>query len=990
MAAPRLALAVLAGALALAPVPARAQSIVTGDILGRVVDAEGAPLQGALVTLRQAEGTEGRPGQVATSDQEGRFTFPFLLPGRYQILAEALGRRPVLVEALRVEPGRASRIDVPLAVATPPVERRDTLHHAGLPEATGAALAWADPDVIRALPDRTRDLSYLASLSSQTDGDLGFEGLPERFTRLYADGQPFAPARLPGSSGDPGKGLLFPASSIAHAAAFPGTSDVEWKGGPGGYLALSTGVHRPGVPEVYGLWSADPLWSAGAFPGPVPGFNSVWGGVGTSLDLVPDTAVLHVAVETSRVRRPVAPLLSDSVATLLFPPEEGTTSPLAQPVLEDATATSGSARLDWNLGERGTLEAGVEGAAFSLDRGPLPSPDARYLGPAPSTDGVDGAATANLIVKLTELLALEIRGGGSFSRRDYSAFLDSTAVGQGSTLLLDPAVVLGHTPGVSGKVRRTEVGASAILHLTTGPHRLKAGLRASQASYRYEGGRSGDTFLFGDAASVGTTGLAVGALGTAPQTSFGVDDLAGFVQYRWNPVPAVVFTAGVRYDVERLPTDQIRPDAEWAARTGLQNNDVQKMPATVGALLHGSWDITGKNRTVLEGGVSVENGEVDPAALQEVILNTGRMDVGRTLGELASWPSSPASFAFQGASLSLFGPDLVPPRTTHGVLGFAHRFGDATTLRIAGSIRQTQFLLRRADLNRPVSPSTTTADGRPVLAPLVADGGLVEPDLSTWRRFPAYDAVWALNADGWSRYRGLTVGLEQSLPADGTFFVNYTYSETTDNLFGLRSPEPGARLSPGLPDVAGTPWDEGVSDLDVPHRLAVGAVVKTSHATLTGVFRVRSGLPFTPMVRGGLDVNGDGSWLNDVAFVPDVDAVRELAGTWSCLDQALGGFPERNSCRGDFVKTLDLRAALGPFHLGSVPVEVVVDALNVTDQAEGIRDNALVGLEPGAALDTDAGGHLVIPYRVNPGFGSLLLRTDPGRLVRLGVRVGAP
>ena len=78
-------------ALLLAPIiwPAAAgsQSIVTGGLEGTVEDRSGRPLQGALVTLRAPGGTDAR---VETASSGGRFTFELLLPGRYELQAEAL------------------------------------------------------------------------------------------------------------------------------------------------------------------------------------------------------------------------------------------------------------------------------------------------------------------------------------------------------------------------------------------------------------------------------------------------------------------------------------------------------------------------------------------------------------------------------------------------------------------------------------------------------------------------------------------------------------------------------------------------------------------------------------------------------------------------------------------------------------------------------------------------------------------------------------
>lgn len=312
-------------------------------------------------------------------------------------------------------------------------------------------------------------------------------------------------------------------------------------------------------------------------------------------------------------------------------------------------------------------------------------------------------------------------------------------------------------------------------------------------------------------------------------------------------------------------------------------------------------------------------------------------------------------------------------------------------LRVEGSIRRTELLLRRSDLNTPIVPALLGEGERPVQSPVGSWGGVVGPLDAGWRRFAEYDAVWALNADGWSRYRGLSVGLDRAFGRGGLIFANYSYSETTDNLVGLAAGDPWARLPAGIPGIGATPWEEGPSDLDVPHRATAGLILPIPGSFLglvSAVYRTRSGAPFTPMVRTGLDVNGDGSWVNDVAWVPGSEEARRLAEGGGCVDLSSGAFPTRNSCRGPALHELDLRLTLGPLALGRAELELTVDLVNATDQEEGIRDDALLLLDPSVPLSVNA-GTLSVPYRRNPGFGSLAARSDRGRQLRIGFRLGA-
>jgi outer membrane receptor protein involved in Fe transport len=80
---------------------------ITGTVRGRVVDPQGLPVPGVLVT---ATGEQGM--KTATSDAEGRFTIPFLTPGPYTVRAELAGFKSAEQKDLVVSVGQM--VDVPL------------------------------------------------------------------------------------------------------------------------------------------------------------------------------------------------------------------------------------------------------------------------------------------------------------------------------------------------------------------------------------------------------------------------------------------------------------------------------------------------------------------------------------------------------------------------------------------------------------------------------------------------------------------------------------------------------------------------------------------------------------------------------------------------------------------------------------------------------------------------------------------------------------
>ena len=92
-----------------------AQDIV-GAIEGTATDTSGAALPGVTVTITSPS-LIGGPKATAT-DEAGRYRFPLLPPGTYDLRAELSGFSTLLRRGLELRVGQRMTIDVPLAVAT--------------------------------------------------------------------------------------------------------------------------------------------------------------------------------------------------------------------------------------------------------------------------------------------------------------------------------------------------------------------------------------------------------------------------------------------------------------------------------------------------------------------------------------------------------------------------------------------------------------------------------------------------------------------------------------------------------------------------------------------------------------------------------------------------------------------------------------------------------------------------------------------------------
>src|SRR6266581_3674927 len=87
----------------------------TGSISGVVKDPSGALVAGAsVISTALADGGK----RVVTSNEQGFFLIPTLLPGEYKVVIEAKGFRAFEVQRVGVAVGQTARVDANLTVGT--------------------------------------------------------------------------------------------------------------------------------------------------------------------------------------------------------------------------------------------------------------------------------------------------------------------------------------------------------------------------------------------------------------------------------------------------------------------------------------------------------------------------------------------------------------------------------------------------------------------------------------------------------------------------------------------------------------------------------------------------------------------------------------------------------------------------------------------------------------------------------------------------------
>jgi hypothetical protein len=138
---------------------ARAQSNISGDIVGTVTDSSGAVLPNAKVTVTSAASGQAK---VVVSDKAGDFRVPLLEPGSYSISVTAPGFKTT-TETTTVSTGAISKISIQLGVGPAATTVEVTETQTMLLHTDSADLStMITPEQVLTLPNPGNDMTFVA------------------------------------------------------------------------------------------------------------------------------------------------------------------------------------------------------------------------------------------------------------------------------------------------------------------------------------------------------------------------------------------------------------------------------------------------------------------------------------------------------------------------------------------------------------------------------------------------------------------------------------------------------------------------------------------------------------------------------------------------------------------------------------------------------------------------------------------------------------
>jgi len=992
-----------------------AQSLTGGALLGEIILPDGTPVGAVSVSLEDDAGLGLR--QILT-DLRGRFSVPLLPPGRYSLLVEKAGYQPLRQRGVRVLPDQVTTVRVRISRRPPPITRveeealADQRFSSSTPRLTEVSgrpgTGWFAPR-----SEVTADGRNSVFAVSPRDHRWGFAtslgGLPQIHSRLVVDGLPGWWARHPGMEAEPGGAPVFPRFLFEHSQVVPRATDTEWPGGNGGTLAVVSRAPTPRFRfEPFAFWSGGLGLPSNQNPAD-SSLTSISVGATMAGDLVPGKANYLIGFGYEELELPTArPWEVDTARfggstvglTSVLEDVGGDSLGVAlgshlRPVVRSYRGGSGGFRLDWRLNR--TLNV-ITRASFARFREWNPELGADLSnGNNTRLDSRDFSG-ATTIEYTSGPYANELRIGLRKHRRDWRAS------GLPSTTLAEEGAGLGGSASLPGLFERTAIDLAESFQLNFGSrdeHQLKVGGQYSNGPWtqEYLYGQRG-TYSFGDVTGFANSrGAFTVTEAASDRARFNLVEVGLFGHVSWRLAPGMVVLAGIRWDRQIFAQNESNPIARnQAMRTlfGLANNVIPNDNNNVAPRLGLIWDHGGQAPWTASLSASRHYGQLNPARFAEAALHDGAVTVRRAVGALGSWTTLPDTqvTAELGPRITFFSPqdEYRNPRTTKVGGEYARTLPGLGTLRLSAGYHHTDFLLRRTDLNLLGSAAGQTQEGRPVYGTLAQEGGLVAAVPGSNRRFGGFDMVSALSSTGFQNHYEVGLTFSREAPQGLSISGGYVWSRTRDNWLQSWTGDPADELSPFPEDRPGDEWAEGRSDYDVPHRVTlVGtwAIPGSVPLSLGARYRFRSGLPFTPGFRPGVDANADGSGRNDPAFLdPALPGMPALLARNECLKEQAGGFAERNSCRQAASHALDLSLAVGlPIRSLGGRLELLVDVFNLAATSTGVVDGAVLLVDPGGTLTTDAFGNVTLPLVANSRFGRLLSRRTEPRMVRFGLRL---
>lgn len=374
-----------------------------------------------------------------------------------------------------------------------------------------------------------------------------------------------------------------------------------------------------------------------------------------------------------------------------------------------------------------------------------------------------------------------------------------------------------------------------------------------------------------------------GAGTTGAETHPDNNEYGFFVQDDWRVTPNLTLNLGLRYDYQEIAKPPIQnqnaPLLAAGFDTGFQPKDKNNFAPRLGAsyafdektVVRGGYGIYyGRTPAILTGTAHSQNG-VQVVAID---INCLTAPAGTCPAYPNVFTSIPTSVAAVTPNLYLFDQDYEQPFTQQARLQFEREIFANTTFSVQYALFKGQDLTRTRNANLSAPVSTVIP---------IYNGTTPTGETFTFQRFSnarpisSFQRISLFESTARSLYQGLTFELNRRFANRWQFISSYTFSNAKDDKPDQTSVVPGggddAKIAENQFDLSG---EYGRSDLDVKHRFIFSPVYETgtfkysenkivrallSDYIFTGIFTAQSGLAYSALVAG--DPNADGITSTD-------------------------------------------------------------------------------------------------------------------------------
>ena len=923
---------------ALSAAPVAQETINYASVSGRVTDPSGAVVAGAQVTARH---TETNVTATAATDGAGRFRFPYLKVGPYDITVRQSGFADA-TRQLTLTVGAAFELPVSLTVAGVETGVTVTAEPIVLEAARSQIAGTVSQAEVRNLPMNGRNFLDLALLvPGVSPPNLGSTQLFAETSAVAGVGVSVGSQRnfsnnfiVDGlSANDDAAGLTgmpYGVDAVDQFQVVTSGGQAELGRALGGYVNVLTKSGTNALRgDVYDYARDDRFNAANALSGTTLPMSQAQYGASLGGPLVRDRTFYFSNFEQRRldqsglvtISAANAASINARLAAVGYPGSPVVTGEYQNPV--HTTHFMGKVDHQFSGRDQFSVRYSLYGANSSNSRGAgaLSAPTA-----SAGLDNIDQTVAFSNTVSISARTVNETRA--QIAHGDLKA-QPSDPVG--------PAVSIAGVASfgtLSGSpTRRVNTMYQIVDNLShqAGAHALRVGAdvlynndtitypRSIRGAYTFS---SLANFLAGVYNNSGFTQTFGTTVVSQTNPNVGV-----YAQDEWKVTSRLTVNAGLRYDLQFLETI---------------NTDRNNASPRVGF----AWSPAESRRTIVRGSAGLFFDRVplralanallsagntsDPTKLQQISLSLSPTQVGAPVfpNILGSAPSTSALF-----NLTTMDRNMQNAYSRQASVEVEQQMGARSTVSVGYQYLRGLNLIMSVNQNVPTCVATGTNNG-------------CRPN-PTYANNSQYSPV----AD--SNYHGLHLSFVQRPTRWGNYRVTYTLSKSMDNV--------GENFFSSPIDPTDLSKDWGRSDDDQRHRFVFYGSINSPMTPATTVWeKINHGFQLSSMLQAysALPLN----------ITSGVTTVQGTAGR----PIVNGAFIERNAGEGPDFFSMSLRLSRG-FAVGGTRVEGLVEAFNLTNRVNTVTVNANFG----------AGA-----YPANPSatFGQVTAVGDPCS-IQFGVRV---